>query len=47
MGLLKRLFGASDRGTAPQLYAAIVAKGREPHWYAEAPFPTRSTAGST
>jgi cytochrome b pre-mRNA-processing protein 3 len=33
MGLLKRLFGAPDRGTAPQLYAAIVALGRAPHWY--------------
>ena len=33
MGLLKRLFGAPDRGTAPQLYAAIVAIGRTPHWY--------------
>ncbi|MDV3458379.1 ubiquinol-cytochrome C chaperone family protein [Sphingomonas sp. HF-S4] len=39
MGLLKRLFGAPDRGTAPQLYAAIVATGRAPHWYAQGDVP--------
>jgi cytochrome b pre-mRNA-processing protein 3 len=39
MGLLKRLFGASDRGTAPQLYAAIVATGRAPHWYSQGEVP--------
>ncbi|NIJ21566.1 cytochrome b pre-mRNA-processing protein 3 [Sphingomonas naasensis] len=39
MGLLKRLFGAPDRGTAPQLYAAIIALGRAPHWYAEGEVP--------
>jgi len=39
MGLLKRLFGAPDRGTAPRLYAAIVAMGRAPHWYAEGQVP--------
>jgi len=39
MGLLKRLFGAPDRGTAPRLYAAIVATGRAPHWYAEGQVP--------
>lgn len=39
MGLLKRLFGAPDRGTAPQLYAAIVAAGRTPHWYATGEVP--------
>lgn len=39
MGLLKRLFGASDRGTAPQLYAGIVARGRAPHWYTEGGVP--------
>jgi cytochrome b pre-mRNA-processing protein 3 len=33
MRLLQRLFQAPDRGTAPQLYAAIVARGRETHWY--------------
>ena len=33
MQLLKRLFGAADRGTAPALYDAVVALGREPHWY--------------
>jgi cytochrome b pre-mRNA-processing protein 3 len=39
MGLLKRLFGAPDRGTAPQLYAAIVATARAPHWYAQGEVP--------
>jgi len=39
MGLFKRLFGAPDRGTAPQLYTAIVATGRAPHWYAEGAVP--------
>jgi cytochrome b pre-mRNA-processing protein 3 len=39
MGLLKRLFGASDRGTTPQLYAAIVARGRAPHWYVQGAVP--------
>ncbi|ATY32899.1 ubiquinol-cytochrome C chaperone family protein [Sphingomonas psychrotolerans] len=39
MGLLKRLFGAPDRGTSPQLYAAIVATGRAPHWYAQGAVP--------
>lgn len=33
MTLLQRLFGRPDRGTAPALYAAIVARGRLPHWY--------------
>ena len=33
MGLLQRLFGRPDRGTAPALYTAIVARGRLPHWY--------------
>jgi cytochrome b pre-mRNA-processing protein 3 len=33
MRLLQRLFKTPDRGTAPLLYAAIVARGREPHWY--------------
>jgi cytochrome b pre-mRNA-processing protein 3 len=33
MGLLQRLFGRPDRGTAPALYAASVARGRLPHWY--------------
>lgn len=33
MRLLKRLFQAPDRGAAPILYAAIVARGREAHWY--------------
>lgn len=39
MGLLKRLFGAPDRGTTPQLYAAIVAKARAPHWYVAGEVP--------
>ena len=39
MGFFKRLFGASDRGTAPRLYAAVVAKGREPHWYSQGAVP--------
>ena len=33
MRLLQRLFQAPDRGAAPILYAAIVARGRQPHWY--------------
>ena len=33
MRLLQRLFRAPDRGTAPLLYRAIVARAREPHWY--------------
>lgn len=39
MRLLKRLFGAPDRGTAPALYAEIVAIGRQPHWYREGAAP--------
>jgi len=33
MGLLQRLFGRPDRGTAPALYEAVVARGRDAHWY--------------
>lgn len=33
MRLLARLFGTPDRGTAPALYEATVARGRQPHWY--------------
>ena len=33
MGLLQRLFGGPDRGTAPALYGAVIARGRLPHWY--------------
>lgn len=33
MALLQRLFGRPDRGAAPALYARIVARAREPHWY--------------
>lgn len=39
MRLLQRLFARPDRGTAPQLYAAVVARGREPHWYEEGGVP--------
>lgn len=31
--MLKRLLGLSDRGTAPALYAQVVALARTPHWY--------------
>ena len=33
MGLLQRLFGPADRGTAPRLYEGVVAQARRPHWY--------------
>ena len=33
MRLLQRFFRAPDRGTAPTLYRAVVARGRMPHWY--------------
>ncbi|HEX8300773.1 ubiquinol-cytochrome C chaperone family protein [Sphingomonas sp.] len=33
MRLFQRLFGTPERCTAPQLYEAVVARGREPHWY--------------
>jgi len=33
MRLLKRLFQAPDRDGASRLYAAIVERGRAPHWY--------------
>lgn len=33
MTLFQRLFGRPDRGMAPALYTAIVARGRLPHWY--------------
>ena len=39
MGLLQRLFGRADRGTAPLLYRQIVARGRDPHWYREGAVP--------
>jgi len=39
MRLLQRLFGAPDRGTAPALYEAVVALGRQPHWYEEGAVP--------
>jgi len=40
MGLIDRLFGGNPRvprGTL--LYAAIIARGREPHWYVEGAVP--------
>ena len=33
MRLLQRLFGRPDRGQAPLLYDAVVARAREHHWY--------------
>lgn len=39
MKLLQRLLGRPDRGTAPALYQAVVARGREPHWYADGAVP--------
>lgn len=39
MTLFQRLFGRKDRGTAPALYEAVVARGRAPHWYAEGGVP--------
>lgn len=39
MRLLQRLFGRPDRGTAPVLYQAIVARGRDTHWYTEGAVP--------
>jgi cytochrome b pre-mRNA-processing protein 3 len=39
MRLLQRLFRRPDRGTAPALYDAVVARGREPHWYADGLVP--------
>ena len=31
--MLQRLFGRQDRGAAAPLYAAVVARARQPHWY--------------
>ena len=39
MGLLQRLFGRPNRGTAPLLYNQVVALGREPHWYRDGRVP--------
>lgn len=39
MTLFKRIFGRSDRGVAPGLYAQVVARGREPHWYRQGAVP--------
>lgn len=39
MQWLQRLFNRPDRGTMPQLYAGVVARGRAPHWYIEGAVP--------
>lgn len=39
MSFFQRLFGKPDRGTAPALYRAVVALGRQPHWYVEGAVP--------
>ncbi|OAN65950.1 ubiquinol-cytochrome C chaperone family protein [Sphingomonas sp. TDK1] len=39
MRMLQRLFGRTDRGTAPQLYAGVVTRGRAPHWYTDGAVP--------
>jgi cytochrome b pre-mRNA-processing protein 3 len=37
---LRRLFGRSDpRDSLRPLYAAVIAKGREPHWYVDGAVP--------
>ena len=33
MGLWQKLFGTPNGGEAAPLYAAIVARARQPHWY--------------
>jgi cytochrome b pre-mRNA-processing protein 3 len=39
MGLIDRLFGRRPGDEVAALYAAIVAKGRAPHWYLEGAVP--------
>jgi cytochrome b pre-mRNA-processing protein 3 len=39
MGLIDRLFGKRPGDEVAALYAAIVAKGRAPHWYLEGRVP--------
>jgi cytochrome b pre-mRNA-processing protein 3 len=39
MTFLHHLFGKPDRGPAPALYAQVVARGREPHWYRQGAVP--------
>lgn len=39
MGLWQRLFGAPKGGEAAPLYAAIVARARQPHWYQDGAVP--------
>ncbi len=39
MGLIDKLFGAREPGVAAPLYDAVVAIGREPHWYIDGAVP--------
>lgn len=39
MGLIDRLFGTKDAGLTAPLYDAVVAIGREPHWYLDGAVP--------
>lgn len=39
MGLWQRLAGRKTENVAASLYAAVVAAGREPHWYIEGAVP--------
>jgi cytochrome b pre-mRNA-processing protein 3 len=39
MGLWQRLAGRGAENPAASLYAAVVAAGREPHWYVEGAVP--------
>lgn len=39
MGLIDRIFGRSRESIAAPLYAAIVARGRDPHWFVEGAVP--------
>lgn len=39
MSVLSRLFHRDQRETMQPLYAAIVAQGRQPHWYVEGAVP--------
>lgn len=39
MGLIDKLFGAKETALAAPLYDAVVAIGREPHWYIDGAVP--------
>lgn len=39
MGMLDRLFGGKRADAAAALYAAVVARGREPNWYLDGAVP--------